>query len=172
VEALPQHPFDGVDVAELATEQEIRLPELSGMLQNLVLEQLARTGESTAPALVRLADRSPTNDTFGPCCGSVRDRATARRILPRNKRASGSGLETRAETASHRERDPDPQTPAARAGFRPGQLSPAQHQRAGGGLVQNDKLAVNYVALWVIANIQYLLRNDPEALGIHLSETI
>jgi transposase len=34
-----------------------------------------------------------------------------------------------------------------------------------------DKLAVNYVALWIIANIQYLLRNYPEALGIRLSET-
>jgi transposase len=34
-----------------------------------------------------------------------------------------------------------------------------------------DKLAVNYVALWVIANIQYLLRNYPEPLGIQLSET-
>jgi len=28
-----------------------------------------------------------------------------------------------------------------------------------------DKLAVNYVALWVVANIQYLLRNYLEALG-------
>jgi transposase len=28
-----------------------------------------------------------------------------------------------------------------------------------------DKLAVNYVALWIIANIQYLLRKYPEALG-------
>src|SRR5262245_8944259 len=34
-----------------------------------------------------------------------------------------------------------------------------------------DKLAVNYVALWMIANIQYLLRNYPEPLGIQLSET-
>jgi len=29
-----------------------------------------------------------------------------------------------------------------------------------------DKLAVNYVALWIIANIQYLLGHYPEALGI------
>jgi len=28
-----------------------------------------------------------------------------------------------------------------------------------------DKLAVNYVALWMVANIQYLLRNYLEALG-------
>src|SRR5262249_1319918 len=34
-----------------------------------------------------------------------------------------------------------------------------------------DKLAVNYVALWIVANIQYLLREYPEALGIQLSET-
>jgi len=34
-----------------------------------------------------------------------------------------------------------------------------------------DKLAVNYVALWIIANIQYLLRKYPEPLGIHFSET-
>jgi transposase len=34
-----------------------------------------------------------------------------------------------------------------------------------------DKLAVNYVALWLVANIQYLLRTYPEALGIQLSET-
>jgi transposase len=34
-----------------------------------------------------------------------------------------------------------------------------------------DKLAVNYVALWIIANIQFLLRKYPEPLGIHLSET-
>src|SRR5207237_4014352 len=34
-----------------------------------------------------------------------------------------------------------------------------------------DKLAVNYVALWIIANIQFLLRKYPEALGVHLSET-
>jgi transposase len=34
-----------------------------------------------------------------------------------------------------------------------------------------DKLAVNYLALWIIANIQYLLDKYPEALGIRLSET-
>jgi len=34
-----------------------------------------------------------------------------------------------------------------------------------------DKLAVNYVALWIIANIQFLLRKYPEALAAHLSET-
>src|SRR5262249_48918555 len=34
-----------------------------------------------------------------------------------------------------------------------------------------DELAVNYVALWITANIQYLLRHYPEALGIRLSET-
>ncbi len=34
-----------------------------------------------------------------------------------------------------------------------------------------DKLAVNYVALWIVANIQFLLRKYPEALGIRLSET-
>jgi transposase len=34
-----------------------------------------------------------------------------------------------------------------------------------------DKLAVNYVALWIVANIQYLLRMYPEALGVRLSET-
>jgi transposase len=34
-----------------------------------------------------------------------------------------------------------------------------------------DKLAVNYVALWIIANIQFLLRKYPEALGVHLPET-
>jgi transposase len=34
-----------------------------------------------------------------------------------------------------------------------------------------DKLAVNYVALWMVANIQYLLRTYPEALGVRLSET-
>jgi transposase len=28
-----------------------------------------------------------------------------------------------------------------------------------------DKLAVNYVAMWLVANIQYLLRNYLEALG-------
>ena len=34
-----------------------------------------------------------------------------------------------------------------------------------------DKLAVHYVALWIVANIQYLLRTYPEALGVRLSET-
>jgi transposase len=34
-----------------------------------------------------------------------------------------------------------------------------------------DKLAVNYLALWIIADIQYLLRRDPEVLGVGLSET-
>src|SRR5207249_10559056 len=34
-----------------------------------------------------------------------------------------------------------------------------------------DKRAVNYVALWSIANIQFLLRKYPEALGTLLSET-
>jgi transposase len=34
-----------------------------------------------------------------------------------------------------------------------------------------DKLAVNYIALWIIANIQYLLRTYPDALGVGLSET-
>ncbi len=34
-----------------------------------------------------------------------------------------------------------------------------------------DKLAVNYVAQWIVANIQYLLRKYPEALGVRLSET-
>ena len=34
-----------------------------------------------------------------------------------------------------------------------------------------DKLAVNYLALWIVANIQYLLRTYPEALGLRLSET-
>ncbi len=34
-----------------------------------------------------------------------------------------------------------------------------------------DKLAVNEVALWIITNIQYLLRTDPEPLGIQLPET-
>jgi transposase len=34
-----------------------------------------------------------------------------------------------------------------------------------------DKLAVNYLALWIIANIQYLLRKYPEALGVSLSDT-
>ncbi len=34
-----------------------------------------------------------------------------------------------------------------------------------------DKLAVNYIALWVIANIQYLLRRYPETLGVALSDT-
>ena len=34
-----------------------------------------------------------------------------------------------------------------------------------------DKLAVNYVALWIVANIQFLLRKYPEALGVRLSET-
>lgn len=34
-----------------------------------------------------------------------------------------------------------------------------------------DKLAVNYLALWIVANIQHLLRNYPEALGVRLSET-
>jgi transposase len=29
-----------------------------------------------------------------------------------------------------------------------------------------DKLAVNYVALWIIANIQFLLGKYPEALGV------
>jgi transposase len=34
-----------------------------------------------------------------------------------------------------------------------------------------DKLAVNYLALWIIAEIQYLLRRYPEVLGVGLSET-
>ncbi len=34
-----------------------------------------------------------------------------------------------------------------------------------------DKLAVNYIALWIIANIQYLLGTYPEALGVPLSDT-
>jgi transposase len=33
------------------------------------------------------------------------------------------------------------------------------------------KLAVNYTALWAVANIQRLLRTYPKALGIRLSET-
>jgi transposase len=33
-----------------------------------------------------------------------------------------------------------------------------------------DKLAVNYTALWIVANIQYLLRKYPELLGVQLSE--
>jgi transposase len=34
-----------------------------------------------------------------------------------------------------------------------------------------DKLAVNYVAQWIVANIHYLLRKHPEALAEGLSET-
>jgi transposase len=34
-----------------------------------------------------------------------------------------------------------------------------------------DKLAVNYIALWIIAEIQHLLRNCPKVLQIRLSET-
>ena len=34
-----------------------------------------------------------------------------------------------------------------------------------------DKLAMNYVALRMVANMQYLLRAYPEALGVRLSET-
>jgi transposase len=34
-----------------------------------------------------------------------------------------------------------------------------------------DKLAVNYAALWIIANIQFLLRRYPKELGSGLSET-
>jgi len=34
-----------------------------------------------------------------------------------------------------------------------------------------DKLAVNYTALWIIANIQNLLRGLPQVLGVGLSET-
>jgi transposase len=34
-----------------------------------------------------------------------------------------------------------------------------------------DKLAVNDLALWIIADIQYLLRRYPEVLGVGLSET-
>jgi transposase len=34
-----------------------------------------------------------------------------------------------------------------------------------------DKLAVNYTALWIIAEIQYLLRRRPKVLQIRLSET-
>lgn len=34
-----------------------------------------------------------------------------------------------------------------------------------------DKLVVNYVALWIVANIQFILRHYPEPLGIQLSET-
>jgi transposase len=32
-----------------------------------------------------------------------------------------------------------------------------------------DKLAVNYTALWIVADIQYLLRTHPEVLGVRLS---
>jgi transposase len=34
-----------------------------------------------------------------------------------------------------------------------------------------DKLAVNFLALWIVADIQYLLRTYPEPLGVRLSET-
>jgi transposase len=34
-----------------------------------------------------------------------------------------------------------------------------------------DKLAVNYVALWIVANIHYLLRKYLNVVGIGLSET-
>ncbi len=34
-----------------------------------------------------------------------------------------------------------------------------------------DKLAVNYLALWLVAGIQHLLRKYPKALGVRLSET-
>jgi transposase len=34
-----------------------------------------------------------------------------------------------------------------------------------------DKLAVNHLALWIIAEIQYLLRTYPVMLGLPLSET-
>ncbi len=34
-----------------------------------------------------------------------------------------------------------------------------------------DKLAVNYVALWIIANIHYLLKKYTNALGKALSKT-
>jgi transposase len=34
-----------------------------------------------------------------------------------------------------------------------------------------DKLAVNYTALWIVANIQHLLRRYPIVLGVRLSET-
>jgi transposase len=34
-----------------------------------------------------------------------------------------------------------------------------------------DKLAVNYLALWIVANIHYLLRMYLEALKVGLSET-
>ena len=34
-----------------------------------------------------------------------------------------------------------------------------------------DKLAVNYIALWIIAEIQYLLRRRPKGLQSRLSET-
>jgi transposase len=34
-----------------------------------------------------------------------------------------------------------------------------------------DKLAVNYAALWIVANIHYLLKKYPNALGTRLSET-
>jgi transposase len=34
-----------------------------------------------------------------------------------------------------------------------------------------DKLAVNYIALWIIAEIQHLLRRRPKGLQIRLSET-
>jgi transposase len=36
---------------------------------------------------------------------------------------------------------------------------------------RHDKLAVNFVAQWIVANIHYLLRKYPKALGIALSET-
>ena len=34
-----------------------------------------------------------------------------------------------------------------------------------------EKLAVNYEALWIVANIQFLLRKYPQALGVDVSET-
>jgi hypothetical protein len=34
-----------------------------------------------------------------------------------------------------------------------------------------DKLAVNYLALWIVATIQRLLRKYPIALGVRMSET-
>lgn len=34
-----------------------------------------------------------------------------------------------------------------------------------------DKLAVNYTARWIIADIQHLLRRHPKVLEIRLSET-
>ena len=77
-----------------------------------------------------------------------------------------SGHPPLVSQAADRGGHPDAQGPAARRALRQGEVSAAEHHRASGRLVQgvsplgtrHEKLAVNYVALWLVAMIDRVLK--------------